>query len=106
MTDAQLESILAERRFSREQSLLSENAQVNVVTACGEVAAIGPTLVLDIVIEGEPVEVMVDSGSQSMIVSREMLHRIGRRLARQGQPLPQLETVSGIKLWGKMGSTS
>ena len=103
LTDAQLESILAERRRSREQSLLSENAQVNVVTACGEVAAIGPTLVLNIVIEGEPVEAMVDSGSQSTIVSRETLHRIGRRLARQGQPLPLLETVSGIKLWGKDG---
>ena len=41
LTDAQLESILAERRRSREQSLLSESSQVNAVTACGEVAAIG-----------------------------------------------------------------
>ena len=103
LTDAQLESILAERRRSREQSLLSESSQVNAVTACGEVAAISPTLVLDITIEGEPVQAMVDSGSQSTIISRETLHRIGRRLSKQGQPLPLLEAVSGIKLWGKDG---
>ena len=36
------------------------------MTACGEVAAIGPTLVLDVQIEGEPVEAMVDSGSHRM----------------------------------------
>ena len=60
---------------------------MNVVTVGGEVVAIGPTLILDIVIKGEPVEAMVDSGSQSK--SRETLHRISRRLARQEQPLPR-----------------
>jgi hypothetical protein len=54
-------------------------------------------------IEGEPVEAMVDSGSQSTIISCETLHKIGRRLSRQGKPVPLLETVSGIKLWGKEG---
>ena len=73
------------------------------MTACGEVAAVGPTLVLDITIGGEPVEAMVDSGSQSTIISHETLHKIGRRLSRQGTPLPLLEAVSGIKLWGKDG---
>ena len=103
LTDAQLESILAEQRCSSEQSLLTESSHVNAVTACGEVAAIGQTLMLDVMIEGEPVEAMVDSGSQNTIISRETLHRVGRRLNRQGKPLPLFEAVSGIKLWGKDG---
>ena len=98
LTDAQLEGILAERRRSHEQSLLTESSHV-----CGEVAAIGPTLMLGVTIEMEPEEAMVDSGSQSTIISRETLHRVGRRLSRQGKPLPLLEAVSGIKLWGKDG---
>ena len=84
-------SILAERRRSREQSLLSKSSHVSTVTTCGKVAAIGSTLLLDIKIEGEPVEAMVDSGSQSTIISRETLHKTGIRLGRQGQPLRLLE---------------
>ncbi len=43
----------------------------------------------------------MDSGSQSTII--ETLHKIGRRLSRQGKPVSLLEAVSGIKLWGKDG---
>lgn len=84
LSDAELERILAEQRRTREQSLLVENAQVNAITAAAEVAAVGPTLVMDVTIEGETVEAMVDTGSQSTIISRDALHRIGRRLKSQG----------------------
>jgi hypothetical protein len=75
---------------------LTESSHVNAVTVCGEIAAIGPTLLLDVMIEGEPVEAMVDSGSQSTIISRETLHKIGRRLSRQGQPVPLLEVDKAL----------
>ena len=50
----------------------------------------GPTLYLDILIEGVPVQAMFDTGTQSSIVSRDVLHAIGRHLEHQGRPLPAL----------------
>ena len=67
------------------------------MTACGSVAAIVLTLVFDIIIEEELVEARVDSGSQSTIISRETLDKIGKRLSRQGKSLPLLEAILGIK---------
>ena len=67
------------------------------MTACGSVAAIVLTLVFDMIIEEELVEARVDSGSQSTIISRETLDKIGKRLSRQGKSLPLLEAILGIK---------
>ena len=67
------------------------------MTACGSVAAIVLTLVFDMIIEEELVEARVDSGSQSAIISRETLDKIGKRLNRQGKSLPLLEAILGIK---------
>ena len=67
------------------------------MTACGSVAAIVLTLVFDIIIEEELVEARVNSGSQSTIISRETLDKIGKRLSRQGKSLPLLEAILGIK---------
>jgi hypothetical protein len=53
-------------------------------------------------IEGVPVQAMVDTGSQSTIISHDVLHKVGRYLASQGKPLPELK-VPTVRLYGKDG---
>ena len=45
---------------------------------------------------------MVDTGSQSIIISRGMLHKIDKHLTSKGKPMPQLK-VPTVKLYGKDG---
>ena len=45
---------------------------------------------------------MVDTGAQSSIISRSVLHRIGGHLKRQGKPVPQLQPAS-LRLFGNDG---
>jgi hypothetical protein len=51
---------------------------VTVGEESGESTAVGPTVCLAIKISGVDVEAQVDTGSQSTIISRSMLHEIGR----------------------------
>ena len=91
MTDEQLEDILSKRKLEREQELLKEVAQVDVVRAEeGSSGAVGPILSLKIKIEGVDVDAMVDTGSQSTVISRSMLHRIGKHPRSQGKKFPDL----------------
>ena len=77
MTDEQLEDILAKQRLEREQELLRDMAQVDVVHAKeGSSGAVGPLLSLKVKIEGVEVDIMIDTGSQSTVISRSMLHKI------------------------------
>ena len=62
----------------------------------------GPTLFLDLDIEGVPVEAVVDCGSPITIISRSTLHEIARNLRRTGQPPPEMSKPS-IKVYGKDG---
>ena len=56
-------------------------------------SAVGPTL-LALQIEGVQVSALVDTGSQSTIISRQVLQGIGKHLHSQGKPLPQVgETI-------------
>ena len=65
---------------------------------------VGPTLFLDVEIEGVPVEAVVDCGSPATIISRSMLHEIARNLRRTGKPLPELSKPSiKLKCMVKMG---
>ena len=102
LSDEQLEEILASRRCQSEQGLLNSSGQVSAVTAQGPTAAMGATLELDVKIEGVEVTAMVDTGAQSSIISRSVLHRIGGHLKRQGKPVPQLQPAS-LRLFGKDG---
>lgn len=52
---------------------------VMFMLAQGSMSAIGATLELDVKIEGVGVTAMVDTGSQSSIISRTVLHMIGGR---------------------------
>ena len=38
--------------------------------------AVGPVVYLELVIEGYPVKAVVDSGAQSTILSRDLLHQV------------------------------
>ena len=105
MSDEQLENILASRRCLKEQELFSaSNVRISTVTAAGLAAAIGATLELDVKIAGVDVTAMVDTGSQSSIISRAVLHKIGQFLKEQGKPLPQLQPAS-VRLFGKDGKS-
>ena len=90
-SDEQLKAVLAKRHLDREQQLLLEASTTSAVSAVEDTkGAVGPTLYLDILIEGVPVRAMFDTGTQSLIVSRDILHVIARHLEYQGHPLPAL----------------
>ena len=108
LTTQQLEDLLAERRVQEESALLeSTSADVNVVVAMvgttKEVLAIGPTMHLPVTVEGVSIEGVVDTASQSTIISRSFLHVIGQSLRRQGKPLPALVKPHPYKFYGKGG---
>ena len=63
---------------------------------------VGPTLFLDLEIEGVPVEAVMDCGSPAIIISRRMLHVIARSLHCTGKPLPEISKPS-IKVYSKDG---
>ena len=44
----------------------------------------GPTVCLSITIEGVTVEALVDTGSQSIIISRSLLHEISQHMKSKG----------------------
>ena len=102
LTDEQLEQVLADRRLRPEQALLSGSATNTVCTESTGVPAVGPTLLLDVSIEGLPVKAMVDTGAQSTIISRSTLHAIGLHLSQSGRPVPTLELPT-MRLYGKDG---
>ena len=93
LSDEQLEEILASKRCQSEQGLLNSSGQVSAVTAQGPAAAIGATLELDVKIEDVEVTAMVDTGAQSSIISRSVLHRIGGHLKRQGKPSASITSI-------------
>ena len=103
MTDEQLEDILAKQRLEREQELLRDMAQVDVVHAKeGSSGAVGPLLSLKVKIEGVEVDAMIDTDSQSTVISCSMLHKIGKHLRDQGKQCPILNRPR-LQLYGKGG---
>ena len=103
----ELKAALSERERCSEQDLLEE-AAVSAVSSGSEdksvtrVGARGHTLCLDVVIGGVPTEALVDSCSEVTIISRSMLHEIGKEQHKQGKPCPLLDTPS-LALYGKSG---
>ena len=67
--------------------------------------AVGPVLCVEIKIEGHPVKAVVDTGAQSTIVSRSLLHDIAHHMKRQGSELPKLERP-GVTLYRRSGENS
>ena len=65
-----------------------------------QTAAAGDTLELDVSIEGVNITAMVDTSSQSSIISRSVLHKIGNHLRARGKEIPKLQPAS-MRLFGK-----
>ena len=106
LTIPQLETLLAQKRLREEsKELEASSASVNVVTVRSpeEVAAIGPTMYLPVTVEGVGVDAVVDTASQSTIISRSFLHQVGCFLHQQGKPLPKLSLPHPYKFYGKGG---
>ena len=102
LTGEQLEQMLADRRLCREQSLISGSATNTVRAGDSSIPAVGPTLLLDVSIEGLPVKATVDISAQSTIISHSTLQAVGRHLTQKGHPLPTLEKPT-VRLYGKDG---
>ena len=104
----QLEQILAKSKLQAEKKLLEgETANVNALKgeSISTSTVVGPILHLDIEIEGVPVKAVVDSGAQSTVISRDLLHQVNRHMREQGRSSPTLELPS-ITLYGKGGRDS
>lgn len=78
------------------------DSSVGMILANEPSPAVGPAVVLPIVIEGVSVDAFVDTGSQSTIISQSLLHSIGRYLRGKGRPVPKLQPPS-VKSYGKDG---
>ena len=105
LTEEELEKLLMERRLVREQQLLSSEEYGGARTVqASEIheQAVGSTPKLDVLIEGVPVTAMVDTGAESTIISRQVLHSIVRHKRQQGLPDPVLSKPS-VRLFGKDG---
>ena len=74
LSDEQLEEELAKRRLGKEREMLDTTGSVQVVTG----KAISPTMVVDVEVEGVLVSAVVDTGSQSTIVSPPFFHKVKR----------------------------
>ena len=99
LTDEQLEQELTRRRLNKEQQMLKNTSTVGLVTA----GAVGPTMFMDVAVEGFLVSAVVDVGSQSTIISRSLLHSIKSHLQSEGKATPRLD-LPGLTLYGKSGS--
>ena len=83
MSDSQLEQELADRKLAKEEQILADSSSVSTVN----VRAVGPTLMLELSMEGLQVAAVVDTASNSTIISRSMLHEIKHHLQAQGKPV-------------------
>ena len=73
-SDSQLEQELANRKLTREEQILADSSSVSTVNVIQ--GAVGPTLMLELSMEGLQVAAVVDTVSNSTIISRSMLHEI------------------------------
>lgn len=58
------------------------------------VEAVGPVVCVEVQIEGCPVTAVVDTGAQSTIVSRDLLHWIANTMQKRGCQGPELTRPS------------
>ena len=103
---SELETLLAQRRLEAETTLMSESgeAQVGCVSTEAETTckAVGPSMFLDVSVEGVSLPALVDRGAQSTIISRELLHRIARQRLDEEKEILKLEKPT-VRLFGKNG---
>ena len=78
--EQELGSMLAEKRLQKETQLARGESTIRHVATVEKAEAVGPTLWLNVTVEGVPVDAMVDSGSESTIISQRMLHQVFRHI--------------------------
>ena len=108
LSNEQLEQQLAQQKLSTKvseiQSASTDSANVHVVKANSVVSdVVGSTPHLDLLLGDVSVSALIDSGSQSTIISRKLLHKTVRKAHSGGKPLPSLK-VPVVKLFGKGGN--
>ena len=83
---------------------MNKDSDVNTLSSTSGTssAAIGPVFYLEIEIEGVPVRAVVDSGAQSTVISRDLLHKVNRQRKANGHPCLTLGLPSAT-LHGKGG---
>ena len=86
-----------------EEQLKSASAGASMSTVNTVKGAVGPTLTIELNVEGVNVVAIVDTASNSTIISRPMLHDIKRHLDSEGKPMPKLE-LPCVPLYGKEGT--
>ena len=101
----QLEEQLAQQKLSTEvsqmQSASTDSAVVRIVESKPTLDnVVGPTPHLELSVGDVNVSALVDSVSQSTIISREFLHKIAKKARSEGKPLPSLKLPT-VKLFGK-----
>ena len=79
---------------------MSPKCNVQVVTG-----AVGPSYWLKVLVEGVAVSAMVDTGSQSTIVSHSLLHKVFKHMQRERKPLPRLECRGTIHVTAQVKLT-
>jgi hypothetical protein len=87
-----------------EQHQLTDAARIGTLETTPSKLA-GAILCVDLEIECFPVEAIVDTGTQCTVISRHLLHQVGRNLQSKGEDLPAVQPPS-LKLSGRSGSSS
>ena len=79
----------------------SDEAQVGCVSTEAETTckAVGPSMFLDVSVEGVSLPALVDCGAQSTIISRELLHRVARQRLREEKEILKLEKPTVRLFW-------
>ena len=99
----QLEQLLAKKRLGIERTQLGKGTSKIDTVVSDSTDAVGPVVYLELAIEGYPVKAMVDSGAQSTILSRGLLHQVARHMQSQGRAVPSLVQPSA-RLYGRSGN--
>ncbi len=78
----------------------SEGADAQVVQSNSTLSnAAGATPHTEVSVGGVSVIALVDSGSQSIIISRELLHKVAKQASIEGKPFPILGLPT-VKVYG------
>ena len=65
-------------------------------------STVSPTVYVPVEVGGVSVDAMLDTGAQSTIISRELLHKVVHHLQAKNKPVPDLR-IPSAKLYGKDG---
>ena len=86
-----------------EEQLKLSSVSANVSTVNTVEGAVGPTLTIELNMEGVDVMAVVDTASNSTIISHSLFHVIKCHLDSEGKTMPKLE-LPCVPHYGKEGT--